>query len=110
MNACAYLTPCFPAVQHVAAQRVQISSCQAQVVQCAAACRGRHAFAAPEYLEQPAVPEGRESMAPKVKPTKPRVPCNGVHDSYVAAAGNLWRILALSLFGSTRIFGGLGAL
>jgi hypothetical protein len=49
-------------------------------------------------------------MARDFKFPKPRVPCNGVHDSYVAAAGNLWRILALSLFGSTRIFGGLGAL
>src|SRR5262249_20614346 len=42
--------------------------------------------------------------------TSGRVACNGVNDCYVAAAGNLLCILALSLHGSTRIFGGLGAL
>src|SRR6266851_3384739 len=39
-----------------------------------------------------------------------RVACNGVNDCLPHAAFNLLAILALSLLGSTRIFGGLGAL
>jgi hypothetical protein len=54
--------------------------------------------------------QDRDIFQGMVRPAVESMAPNGVHDSYVAAAGNLWRILALSLFGSTRIFGGLGAL